>query len=114
MPDKHASLVPTAHYTALTGTTIKKFAPDFPFPDDSTFQIGGVPRDIAWNCRPYTMSEWIVFGIPPDGILKQEVDVTVQITFQCRSAHGFMPAVPTLHQFVDVTKDVVNRLAAFA
>lgn len=113
--DKHASFIPTADYTALSGETIKRYAPDCPIPDAAqTLTFCHNRRDVSWDFYLPGVISWTTLGFPLHGVIKQEIDVPVKIVFKVCPTGERMVMIPTLHQFVDVTKSVVGIIQQFS
>src|SRR4051794_29915788 len=99
IPDKHSAFVPTADCTAVSADRIRELVPDFPAPFSGLMSFSGNGRDVGWACRKLNMDEWIILRVPPSGILKQEVNIPVDVAFKAGGYPDPMPVVQTLHQF---------------
>ena len=114
-PDKHAALIPVGYYLEVDVGEMRKKIPDF-LPGvsaRSSISVAQNGGDFSWPCKPFTLNDWVVQRVPASGILKQQVDIAVDVSFEGRSDGGTMLAVPTLHQFVDVAKQVVSIISKF-
>jgi len=114
VPDKHAHLIPTAYYVSFSAEKMRQQVPDFPRGISGQLTMSNNGRDVAWDIKPFTLHEWLINRVPRNGILKQEINVPVDICFQGRTNSGTMLTVPTLYQFVDVAKSVVRIISRFA
>lgn len=114
VPDKHAHLVPTAYYVRFSAEKMREQVPDFPRGITGELAMSNNGRDVAWDIRPFTMHDWLINRVPRNGILKEEINVPVDVCFQGRTSGGPMLTVPTLYQFVDVAKHVVSVISRFA
>ena len=113
IPDKHAHLVPTAYYVQFTAGQMRALVPDFPSGIIGNVRMSNSTRDVSWPIEPFTMNDWIMNRVPPNGIFKQEIDVPVNICFHGGQSGSSMLVVPTLHQFVDVANAVIKVLERF-
>ena len=114
-PDKHTSLIPVGYHLKVVVGDVRKKVPDFlpGVTDDSSISVSQNGRDFGWPCKPFTLNDWIVCRVPANGILKQEINVAIDVCFEIQSDGGMMLTVPTLYQFVDVAKQVVSVIARF-
>lgn len=116
-PGKHATLIPIGYFVEMrVGEVRKRVIPDFlpGMSDDSTIGFGQNRIDASWSGQRFSLDDWVMNRVPANGILKQEVDIPVDVTFEGRANGGLMLTVPTLYQFVDVTKAVVGTISRFA
>lgn len=115
-PGKHSSLVPLGYRVTIRVGEIRRQIPDF-FPgmsEDSNFSCGQNGRDVTWHINPFSLNDWVFNRVPSSGMMKQEINIPVQITFEGRTDGNLMLTVPTLDQFVDVTKQAVKIISGFA
>lgn len=114
---KHASLTPVGYFVEMhVGDVRKYYIPDF-LPDlieNSTVGFGQNWIDATWNIKPFTMHDWIVHKVPRSGIIKNEVDIPIDVTFEGRVRGNRMLVAQTLDQFVDVTRNVVGVISKFS
>lgn len=109
--DKHRTLIPVGDYTRLSSDSIRLQVPDFPR-GLVNFGFGQSARDLWWPLSPAVRASLgDEASLAP--IFEQELDVLVNITFTSRSPGNPRPLVPTLHQLTNVTRDVINRIAAY-
>lgn len=115
-PDKHATLIPVGYYLEVVVGEMRKKIPDFlpGLSADSKISVAQSRRDFSWSCKPFTLNDWVMQRVPASGILKQEINVAVDVSFEGRGDGGTMLTVPTLHQFVDVAKQVVAIISKFS
>ncbi|SUZ32547.1 hypothetical protein ROE7235_02308 [Roseibaca ekhonensis] len=114
VPDKHAHLVPTAYHVKFSAERLREQIPDFPAEISGDLTMSDNGRDVVWAVKPFTLHEWLISGVPRNGILKQEVNIPVDVCFQGRTQSGAMLTVPTLNRFVDVANNVVRVISRFA
>lgn len=115
-PGKHTTLVPLGYFVQMRAGKVRKMIPDFcpGMTDDSTIAFGQNRIDTEWGCRRFSMNDWLINRVPANGILKEEVNIPVNVTFEGRSGGDVMLTIPTLYQFVDVAKHVVSVISKFA
>ena len=116
-PGKHAALIPIGYFVEMrVGEVRKRAIPDFcpGVTDDSTFCFGQNRVDVSWPGQRFSLNDWIINRVPANGILKQEVDIPVDVSFEGRTDGSLMLTIPTLYQFVDVAKHVVSVISRFA
>jgi hypothetical protein len=114
LPDKHAHLVPTAYYVSFTAEQIRAQVFDFPNFVQGRITMSNNGRDVVWVNKPLALYEWVKAGSPDTMILKQQIDIPVDISFEGRLGSNKMLVVPTLEHFADVAKQVVSVISEFA
>jgi hypothetical protein len=106
VPNKHRFPPPTGDYTRISSEIIRWQVPDFPSGlVDNCF--GQNHRDVVWYNRHVDPSELGIAQPPTTNIFEKELDVPVDIIFVVTEPDYRGPVIPTINEFVDVTKKTI-------
>ncbi len=115
LPDKHAHVVPVVYQVELDAVKWRELVPDFPKMFSGIISVSNNgDEDFSWYDKLLSLYEWVKAGSPETPKLKQEINIPVDILFEGRREGDAMLVVPTLHDFVKVTQNVVSIIESFA
>ncbi|AQS46513.1 hypothetical protein BMG03_00900 [Thioclava nitratireducens] len=116
VPDKHTRLIPVGYFVKVHIGAMRKIAPDFmvPLPPSSMISVGQNRRDFSWTWQWLKAQNRKRRRAYRPRVQREEIDIPVEVSFEVRQGQRTLLAVPTLHRFANVARDVVSTISKFS